>query len=94
MMTKIVKWQLIIFVIIGVVAIVYVGATYAKLDGKLRPIYTKHGISLSYGTEPAPGPDHGTEDCTAPDPCFRAGGLTAGARRPGAGRSGRQNPAD
>lgn len=32
MMTKIVKWQLIIFVIIGVVAIVYVGATYAKLD--------------------------------------------------------------
>lgn len=33
-------------------------ATYAKLDGKLRPIYTKHGISLSYGTEPAAGPDH------------------------------------
>lgn len=33
-------------------------ATYAKLDGKLRPIYTKHGISLSYGTEPSGGPDH------------------------------------
>lgn len=32
MMTKIVRWQLIIFVVIGVVAIVYVGATYAKLD--------------------------------------------------------------
>jgi phospholipid/cholesterol/gamma-HCH transport system substrate-binding protein len=32
MMTKIVRWQLIVFVVIGVVAIVYVGATYAKLD--------------------------------------------------------------
>ena len=26
-------------------------ASYAKLDGILRPIYTKHGISISYGTE-------------------------------------------
>lgn len=33
-------------------------ATYAKLDSKLRPIYTKHGISLSYGTEPAASADH------------------------------------
>lgn len=31
MMTKVVKWQLIIFVIVGVVAIAYVGATYASL---------------------------------------------------------------
>lgn len=33
-------------------------ATYAKLDSKLRPIYTKHGISLSYGTEPASDGEH------------------------------------
>jgi hypothetical protein len=26
-------------------------ASYAKLDRILRPIYTKHGISISYGTE-------------------------------------------
>lgn len=26
-------------------------ASYAKLDSILRPIYTKHGISISYGTE-------------------------------------------
>jgi hypothetical protein len=26
-------------------------ASYAKLDHVLRPIYTKHGISISYGTE-------------------------------------------
>jgi len=26
-------------------------ASFAKLDGILRPIYTKHGISISYGTE-------------------------------------------
>lgn len=32
MITKVARWQLIIFVIVGVVAIVYVGATYAKLD--------------------------------------------------------------
>lgn len=29
-------------------------ASYAKLDGLLRPIYTKHGISISYGTEDTP----------------------------------------
>lgn len=32
MISKLVKWQLVIFVVVGVVAIVYVGATYAKLD--------------------------------------------------------------
>ncbi|MBJ7290371.1 MCE family protein [Williamsia sp.] len=43
MMSKLVKWQLIVFVIVGVVAIVYVGATYARLD-KLVGIgqYTVH----------------------------------------------------
>ncbi len=29
-------------------------ASYAKLDSILRPIYTKHGISISYGTEDTP----------------------------------------
>lgn len=29
-------------------------ATYAGLDKRLRPIYTKHGISISYGTEDTP----------------------------------------
>lgn len=33
-------------------------ATYARLDGALRPIYTKHGISISYGTEDSPKPEH------------------------------------
>lgn len=33
-------------------------ATYAKLDRALRPIYTKHGISISYGTEDSPKPEH------------------------------------
>lgn len=33
-------------------------ATYAKLDSKLRPIYTKHGISISYGTGDAPDAEH------------------------------------
>lgn len=33
-------------------------ATYAKLDKVLRPIYTKHGISISYGTADSPQPDH------------------------------------
>ncbi|MGQ7956469.1 ERF family protein [Pseudomonas sp. SP16.1] len=28
-------------------------ATYAKLDGALRPIYTRHGFSLSFNSEPA-----------------------------------------
>jgi phospholipid/cholesterol/gamma-HCH transport system substrate-binding protein len=32
MISKVVKWQLIIFVVVGVVALVYVGATYARLD--------------------------------------------------------------
>lgn len=32
MISKVAKWQLIIFVVVGVVAIVYVGATYARLD--------------------------------------------------------------
>ncbi|MCY1428699.1 ERF superfamily protein [compost metagenome] len=29
-------------------------ATYGKLDSALRPKYTKEGLSLSFGTEPAP----------------------------------------
>lgn len=29
-------------------------ATYAKLDSKLRPIYTNHGFSLSFDTEDSP----------------------------------------
>lgn len=33
-------------------------ATYAKLDRVLRPIYTKHGIAISYGTEDSPKADH------------------------------------
>ena len=33
-------------------------ATYAKLDKVLRPIYTRHGISISYGTADSPLPDH------------------------------------
>lgn len=33
-------------------------ATYAKLDKVLRPIYTKHGIAISYGTEDSPKPEH------------------------------------
>jgi hypothetical protein len=35
-------------------------ATYAKLDRVLRPIYTKHGFSLSFdeGDAPADKPDH------------------------------------
>jgi len=32
-------------------------ATYAKLDKALRPIYTRHGISISYGTEDTPKPE-------------------------------------
>ena len=31
--------------------------TYAKLDKALRPIYTKYGISISYGTEDSPKAD-------------------------------------
>lgn len=33
-------------------------ATYAKLDGVLRPIYTNEGFSLSFNTEQSPLPDH------------------------------------
>lgn len=29
-------------------------ASYAALDRKVRPVYTKHGFSLSFSTEPAP----------------------------------------
>lgn len=33
-------------------------ATYAKLDSELRPIYTKHGFSLSFDEDDSPKPDH------------------------------------
>lgn len=33
-------------------------ATYAKLDSVLRPIYTKHGFSLSFDEVDCPKPDH------------------------------------
>ena len=33
-------------------------ASYAALDRALRPVYTKHGISISYGTEDSPKPEH------------------------------------
>ncbi|CAB4171392.1 Essential recombination function protein [uncultured Caudovirales phage] len=33
-------------------------ATYAKLDSVLRPIYTRHGIAISYNTEDSPKPEH------------------------------------
>lgn len=33
-------------------------ASYGQLDRHLRPIYTRHGFSLSYGTDPSPIPDH------------------------------------
>jgi len=33
-------------------------ATYAKLDRVLRPIYTKHGFSLSFDEADSPKPDH------------------------------------
>ncbi|HEX7115660.1 MAG TPA: ERF family protein [Steroidobacter sp.] len=33
-------------------------ATYAKLDRVLRPIYTRHGFSISYDTDDSPKPDH------------------------------------
>src|SRR5580693_1560340 len=29
-------------------------ASYAALDRAVRPVYTKHGFSLSFSTEPAP----------------------------------------
>lgn len=33
-------------------------ATYAKLDSELRPLYTKHGFSLSFDEDDSPKPDH------------------------------------
>lgn len=33
-------------------------ATYAKLDKVLRPIYTKHGFSISYDEADSPKPEH------------------------------------
>lgn len=33
-------------------------ATYAKLDKALRPIYTKHGFSISYDEADSPKPEH------------------------------------
>lgn len=33
-------------------------ATYAKLDAALRPIYTKHGFSVSFDEDDSPKPDH------------------------------------
>jgi hypothetical protein len=33
-------------------------ATYAKLDRALRPIYTAEDISISFGTEDSPKPEH------------------------------------
>jgi hypothetical protein len=33
-------------------------ATYAKLDNALRPIYTKHGFSVSFDEDDSPKPDH------------------------------------
>ncbi len=33
-------------------------ATYDKLDAHLRPIYTKHGFSLSFDEADSPKPDH------------------------------------
>ena len=33
-------------------------ATYAKLDKVLRPIYTRHGFSLSFDETDSPKPDH------------------------------------
>jgi len=32
-------------------------ASYANLDRHLRPIYTNHGLSLSFGTKDAPAPE-------------------------------------
>lgn len=33
-------------------------ATYAKLDSVLRPIYTRHGFSVSFDEDDSPKPDH------------------------------------
>lgn len=39
-------------------------ATYAALDRVLRPIYTSHGFSLSFGTEDSPKEEHIRVTCT------------------------------
>jgi hypothetical protein len=33
-------------------------ATFGKIDAALRPIYTRHGISISFSTEDSPKEDH------------------------------------
>jgi hypothetical protein len=38
-------------------------ATYGKLDKKLRPVYTKNGFALSFGTGQAPVPDQVRVTC-------------------------------
>jgi len=47
-------------------------ATYAALDLMLRPIYIKHGFSLSFGTEPIDQPDKVRVVCYV----AHAGGFT------------------
>ncbi|WP_045823809.1 MCE family protein [Williamsia herbipolensis] len=43
MMSRLVKWQLIVFTLVGVLAIIYVGATYARLDKLVGVgLYTVH----------------------------------------------------
>lgn len=39
-------------------------ASYAALDREVRPLYTKHGFSLSFGTEDATTPDMVKVTCT------------------------------
>lgn len=39
-------------------------ATYGNLDRHLRPIYTRHGFSLSFGTAESPNPDCLRVTCT------------------------------
>lgn len=38
-------------------------ASYQALDKALRPIYSKHGMALSFNTEPAPIPDYVRVKC-------------------------------
>lgn len=38
-------------------------ASYAVLDRALRPIYTRHGLSLSFGTDDGAEPDHVRVTC-------------------------------
>lgn len=49
-------------------------ATYGQLDRHLRPIYTKHGFSLSFGTAESPIPEYVRVLCTV--------AHSAGASRP------------